>query len=114
MKGYTFRRQCPIGPYIADFACLDLWLVIEVDGVTHLFKETQIKDAKKEQYLRNLGYTVLRFTDDDVLKSMNQVIQAIADTIDKLTSPPLGGGARRAGEDASTPPTPACGGQVKA
>jgi very-short-patch-repair endonuclease len=84
MKGYPFRRQRPIGPYIADFACLDLMLVIEVDGLTHFFEETQIKDLRKEQYLENLGYTILRFKDEDVLKSMNQVIDTIEKTIDKL------------------------------
>jgi very-short-patch-repair endonuclease len=103
MKGYTFRRQRPIGPYIADFACLDLMLVIEVDGLTHLFEETQIKDARKERYLENLGYTVLRFKDEDVLKSMNQVIDAIERTIDRLA--PLLKGVRRPEED-----TPASGG----
>ncbi|MDL2213346.1 endonuclease domain-containing protein [Bacteroides sp. OttesenSCG-928-D19] len=77
MNGYKFRRQRPIGWYIADFLCLELLLVIEVDGVTHLFEETQRKDMKKEAYLIGQGYRVLRFTDEEVLKKMTVVKQQI-------------------------------------
>jgi len=47
--GLPFRRERPVGRFIADFVCLPLKLVIEVDGVTHLYEETQIKDAQKDK-----------------------------------------------------------------
>ena len=73
MCGYSFRRQRPIGSYIADFVCLELRLIIEVDGVTHLHEETQVKDLVKEAYLKQEGFTILRFTDEEVLKNMEAV-----------------------------------------
>ncbi|NDV60066.1 endonuclease domain-containing protein [Bacteroides sp. 519] len=81
MNGYKFRRQRPIGWYIADFMCLELKLVIEVDGVTHLFEDTQKKDEEKDNYLTYQGYKVLRFTDEEVLKNMAVVIETIKDVV---------------------------------
>ena len=77
MLGFIFRRQRPIHRYIADFICLPLKLIIEVDGVTHLFTENQAKDAARQKVLEDLGYTVIRFRDEEVLNSMNQVREAI-------------------------------------
>ena len=59
LKGYTFRRQRPVLKYIADFMCLDLKLVIEVDGGTHLEAVTIAKDKVKQKDLEEAGYTVL-------------------------------------------------------
>lgn len=73
MNGYSFRRQRPIGSYIADFICLELKLVIEVDGGSHLFEETQAKDMEKDRVLHESGFTVLRFTDEEVLNSIEEV-----------------------------------------
>ena len=73
MKGYGFRRQRPINNFIADFMCKDLMLVIEVDGNTHLYEETIQRDRIKQKILEELGFTVLRFTDDDILKNLNGV-----------------------------------------
>jgi len=64
--GYHFRKQVPLGPYIADFACLHAHLVIEVDGDTHYTAEAQHHDAERDAFLRSRGFTVLRFTNDDV------------------------------------------------
>jgi very-short-patch-repair endonuclease len=84
MCGYTFRRQRPIDYYIADFACLELKLVIDADGATHLLEEIQIKDKRKDDYLQSLGYTVLRFKDEEILHSMNKVIVEIETTINNI------------------------------
>ncbi|NDV83332.1 endonuclease domain-containing protein [Bacteroides sp. 51] len=73
MCGYTFRRQRPIGQYIADFVSLRLSLVIEVDGASHLFEDTQINDMEKDKYLIQLGFTVLRFADEEVLRNIEGV-----------------------------------------
>jgi very-short-patch-repair endonuclease len=81
MKGYTFRRERPVLNYIADFMCMELKLVIEVDGLTHQWEETVIKDAKKDADLMAAGFTVLRFDDNDILTQLNKVIERIEDTM---------------------------------
>ena len=73
MKGYQFRRERPVDHYIADFMCKELMLIIEVDGLTHTWEETVEKDLKREAALKNAGFSILRFTDDEVLKGINQV-----------------------------------------
>lgn len=83
LKGYTFRRQRPVLKYIADFMCLDLKLVIEVDGGTHLEAATIAKDKVKQKDLEEAGYTVLRFTDHEVLKHMNAVIGSIEEWVEQ-------------------------------
>ncbi|MBI9032926.1 MAG: DUF559 domain-containing protein [Bacteroidales bacterium] len=77
LSGYQFRRQRPIHNFIADFMCKELMLVIEVDGVTHLWDEVYEKDVKKQKYLEEVGFTVLRFTDDQVLRDISNVIRAL-------------------------------------
>jgi very-short-patch-repair endonuclease len=84
MKGYGFRRQRPINNFIADFMCKDLMLIIEVDGNTHLYEETFQRDKIKQKKLEELGFTVLRFTDDDILKNLNKISYIINDWIEEF------------------------------
>ena len=84
MVGAGFRRQRAIKNYIVDFICLELKLVIEVDGYTHLLDEVQIRDDRKQKELENLGYTVLRFNDEEVLNDMNLVREVIERQIEAL------------------------------
>jgi len=90
MKGYSFRRQRPILSYIADFACLELRLVIEVDGYTHSLDETIYKDIIKQETLEKAGYSVMRFSDNEVLKDISNVILRIESFIEEweLKNPP--------------------------
>ena len=74
--GTRFRKQVPIGPYVADFACLDLKLVIEVDGGQHDVNKP--KDDIRTAWLEARGYRVLRFWNNDVLGNINGVIEVIA------------------------------------
>ena len=60
--GVRFRRQVPIGPYIADFACLAKKLVVEIDGSVHDFQD----DTRRTAFLEGRGFTVLRFSNDEV------------------------------------------------
>jgi very-short-patch-repair endonuclease len=83
LRGYQFRRQRPVLNYIADFMCMELMLIIEVDGLTHHWEETSKKDHKRQQELESAGFTVLRFTDEDVLKDINAVLSFLEDWIDK-------------------------------
>lgn len=84
MKGFQFRRQRPVLNYIVDFMCKELMLVIELDGGSHLFHDTQLKDLQKTNDLSSLGYTVLRFKDEEVLHTINSVIWIIEHTIDDI------------------------------
>ena len=77
MYGYDFHRQKPIDNFIVDFFCNRLMLAIEVDGYSHEFLEVYNKDVIKEKRLNELGIHVLRFSDNQVLKDMENVLLAI-------------------------------------
>jgi very-short-patch-repair endonuclease len=77
MYGYDFHRQKPIDNYILDFFCYDLLLGIEVDGYSHEIVEVYNKDRIKEKRMNELGITILRFSDFEVLKDIENVIRAI-------------------------------------
>ena len=83
MKGYQFRRQRPILNYIADFMCKELNLIIEIDGITHTYEGAAEKDQKRTSELEKHGFTVLRFTDEEVLKHIEHVHANIEDWIEK-------------------------------
>ncbi|MFN3193342.1 MAG: endonuclease domain-containing protein [Aureliella sp.] len=74
--GMKFRRQHPIGPYFADFACVSQQLVVELDGGYHDQKCNE--DLTRQRHLENLGWKVVRFTNDDVLDDAEAVPRAIA------------------------------------
>lgn len=86
IMGYDFHRQKPIGNYIADFFCPKLNLAIEVDGYTHRFEEVVKKDHKKQGYLEDLGLTVLRFKDEEVICGIDKVLKRIEQYIIGHTS----------------------------
>jgi len=65
LEGLKFRRQAPIGPYVADFVCFARRLVVEVDGYFHAFHAE--RDARRDAWLRREGYRVLRIPDSVVL-----------------------------------------------
>lgn len=84
MRGYTFKRERPILRFIADFMCQELKLIIEVDGITHTWEETMEKDIIKDKALESIGFKVLRFTDKEVLGSIDDVRGRISDAIDEI------------------------------
>jgi very-short-patch-repair endonuclease len=75
LGGLKFRRQHPIEPYIVDFYCASANLVIELDGESHEGREEY--DASRELHLRELGLSIIRVTNDDVLNNLEGVAQAI-------------------------------------
>ena len=83
LKGYQFRRQRPVLNYIADFMCMELMLVIEADGITHHWEETMVKDKKKTADLEAAGFTVLRFTDEEILNNIHAVRSFLEEWIEK-------------------------------
>jgi very-short-patch-repair endonuclease len=72
-----FRREVPIPPYTVDFCCLDLKLVIEIDGEPHLTEHGIEHDRIRDQYLKNLGYQILRIPGYDVVRDGGEVIERI-------------------------------------
>jgi very-short-patch-repair endonuclease len=85
MKGYQFRRQRPILNYIADFMCKELRLVIEVDGMTHDSKLE--KDEHRTDELRQAGFNVFRFTDEEVLTNIQGVAREIERIVTEIKPP---------------------------
>ena len=94
--GLKFRRQQPIGPYIADFACHQLKLVIELDGGQH-GSQTKKDDARTVR-LESEGYRVLRFWNNDVLSNIDGVLTEIQSATTTPPTPdpsPQGGGEKK-------------------
>ena len=89
MYGYDFHRQKPIDNYILDFFCLELLLGIEVDGYSHEILEVYNKDIVKEKRMNELGITILRFSDFEVLRDMENVIRVIEFYILEFEKKPL-------------------------
>jgi very-short-patch-repair endonuclease len=77
LEDFHFRRQVPIGPYIVDFAEKTKRVAIEVDGSQHNQPEGLARDAKRDLYLRNNRYNVLRFWNADIDTNMSGVIDTI-------------------------------------
>jgi very-short-patch-repair endonuclease len=75
LGGYKFRRQVPIGPYIADFVCVERKLIVELDGDPH--KDREEYDTKRDTYLTRQGYRVMRFTNQDFGSDIAIVLKTI-------------------------------------
>ncbi|WP_335341056.1 endonuclease domain-containing protein [Rhodoplanes sp. Z2-YC6860] len=76
-KGTHFRRQVPIGTYVADFACLASRLVIELDGSQHGEEPTKSQDDARTSWLEAEGYRVLRFWNNDITNNLEGVLETI-------------------------------------
>ena len=75
--GFRFRRQVILGGFIADFACFEARMVVEVDGATHSTDEEMARDAARSAALTAQGFDVLRFTNDDVRRNLDGVLETI-------------------------------------
>ncbi len=76
--GFKFRRQVPLGRYVADFASLEAKLIVELDGGKHL---DSMHDAERDAWLQAQGYRVLRFWNDAVFKETDAVLEVIANSL---------------------------------
>jgi very-short-patch-repair endonuclease len=92
--GVKFRRQHPLGNYIADFACLELKLVVELDGTQHVAQQQY--DKRRDAFFREHGFQVLRFPTDQPLNNIEGVLTVILDAIETPQPPsqPSPGGGR--------------------
>ena len=79
LRGAKFRRQHTIERFIVDFFCAEAKLVIEVDGDIHQY--TVIEDAVRQEFLESLGLRIIRFTNDEVLQSTENVLTNIANVL---------------------------------
>lgn len=75
--GYRVRRQHGVGPFVVDFCCVPARLVIEIDGDIHERPDVAEQDQWRSEYLVALGFTVIRFSNEQVLGELDQVIAAI-------------------------------------
>jgi very-short-patch-repair endonuclease len=82
--GVEFHRQVPIDNFIVDFYCHELMLAIEIDGSSHHSIEANGKDRIRMERLEALGVNFIRFSDKDIKKSMNGVINALLIKIEEL------------------------------
>jgi very-short-patch-repair endonuclease len=77
LDGFKFRFQHSIDPYVADFACLEAKLIVELDGGQH----SEQKDARRTAYLESQGFQVLRFWNHDVLQNLEGVLAVVSATL---------------------------------
>ena len=77
IDGVGIRRQTPIGNYIADFVCFSSKIIIEVDGESHDFEERQKADQRRDAFFAAEGFQVLRFTNEQVMTSLEGVVEVI-------------------------------------
>ena len=77
LPGLRFRRQHPVGPYIADFACIRARLIVELDGATHGSVAERRHDAHRDAWLRRRGWKVLRIPNIDLYVQSDNVIAMI-------------------------------------
>jgi len=75
LKGAKFRRQHPVGPFIADFACVAALLIVEADGAQHADSEA---DVRRTEWLRARGWRVMRFWNNQILAGPQGILEAIA------------------------------------
>jgi very-short-patch-repair endonuclease len=73
LDGFKFRRQVTIGPFVADFACVEMRMIIEADGGQH----AEGRDQGRSAYLERLGWRVLRFWNNDILQQTEAVLENI-------------------------------------
>jgi very-short-patch-repair endonuclease len=86
LLGFKFVRQLPVGQYIADFACREADLIIELDGGQHA---ENLRDEQRTEALAQHGYGVVRFWNSDVLTNIDGVLEVIAEHLAKPPSPGL-------------------------
>lgn len=85
-NGFKFRRQQGIGPYIIDFYCPEIKLVVEIDGLTHAEEEVFENDQLRQKYLENLGLIVKRYSTEDVFNNLGQILDDLYELCVRLRS----------------------------
>ncbi|MDR1167501.1 MAG: 4-(cytidine 5'-diphospho)-2-C-methyl-D-erythritol kinase [Heliobacteriaceae bacterium] len=102
LNGVKFRRQQPIGPYIADFMSADKRLIIELDGGQHNDEKKITYDQRRDSFLKNQGYEVLRIWNNEIFDNIDGVLQYISSYINPTPKFPAGISTLPQGEGSST------------
>ncbi|WP_439540825.1 endonuclease domain-containing protein [Sphingomonas sp.] len=92
LDGYKFRFQQRLGPYFGDFVCQGARLVVEVDGDTHYSQAGSAGDTRRDAYLAQEGYQVVRFTNHEVMTNLDGVAHAIRSALTLTLPPPAAAG----------------------
>ena len=85
LEACKFRRQEPIGPFIVDFVCLEIKLILELDGGQH--SEQRERDDQRTHYLQALGYRVLRYWNHEMLNETDAVLESIRNAVLERKNP---------------------------
>ena len=80
-RGFAFRRQAPVGAYVADFLCRRAKLIVEVDGWHHDLPDQIAHDARRDEWLAGQGYTVLRYGAGEVRRDIAMIERAVDYTL---------------------------------
>jgi very-short-patch-repair endonuclease len=96
-----FRRQSPIGPYVVDFVCAEIRLIVEVDGGQHSWREAQ--DARRTEWLESQGYRLIRFWDNEVNENIEGVLEKIVLVATETPPPRPSPSEEGEGEDTRRP-----------
>ena len=83
LQGYRFRRQVPIGNYIADFVCIEARLIIELDGSQH--QDQRVYDEQRTRYLEQRGFKIFRVWDNQAFTETQSVLETIANMLESAT-----------------------------
>ena len=100
VNGTKFRRQFSIGPFIADFYCPSLKVLVEIDGPYHNSRSQRMYGRQREKYIEQYGIMILRYTNDDGYERLDEVIGELTVVCNALTAysgqnhPPFQGGPR--------------------
>ena len=81
MENARFRRQVSIGGYVVDFYCARLRLAIEIDGSIHALPDVQKFDILRENTIKELGVTIMRFSNDEVFNNLETILSSIGKVI---------------------------------
>ncbi len=81
--GLKFRRQVPIGPYVADFYCHERKLVLELDGGVHDGERQKVHDGNRDANLKALGFRIVRFTNDELLEDPDSFLDKVRQQIER-------------------------------
>ena len=83
LVNYRFRRQVPLGLYIADFICFESRLIVEIDGSQH-YEQSQY-DSERTKYLNNQGFKVVRYWNNDVMRNIDLILEDLLRHLDEQT-----------------------------
>ncbi len=84
LGGFKFRRQVPVGPFVADFACVEVRLIVEVDGATHAEDQEIAYDRRRTQFLEQQGWRVWRVLNTDIYEGLDGVLELLLLELERL------------------------------